>query len=102
MSDTALSTQSIISHLQSHRSEVRSRFGLDLIGLCGSHASGRAGEASDIDVAVRKSRPIHLGDVVSAKLWLEELLSRPVDLIFVEALPGYKRALVEEHYVELS
>lgn len=57
------------------------RFGLDALWLFGSHAVGRAGADSDVDLAAlfrRRSSPI---DLLDAQQDLAELLSCEVDLV---------------------
>jgi predicted nucleotidyltransferase len=89
------SADSLLDELRALRPEFKRRFEIDLIGLGGSQASGTANDESDIDVAVRRIGRIHLGTVVQARDWLATKFGRDVDLVFVDAMPTYKRSLFE-------
>lgn len=57
------------------------RFGLDTLWLYGSEAQGTAGPGSDVDLAAlfrRRTEPL---DVFDARIDLEEILHREVDLV---------------------
>jgi predicted nucleotidyltransferase len=84
------------------RAELVTQFGIELVGLGGSQANNTARPDSDIDLAVRKVRPIHLGHVMDAQDWLERQLERPVDLVFLDALPSYKRDVFNHDLMLLS
>jgi uncharacterized protein len=102
MGQPMLDKQTLLNQLRFLRPELENQFGIELVGLCGSQATGLARMDSDIDLAVRKVRQIHLGHVVDAKDWLEAKFNRQVDLVFLDALPSYKRTLFERDLLVLA
>ena len=101
MTGTPKTRSDLLCDLRSVRDKVAHDFGIDIFGLGGSQASGTARYDSDIDIAVRKLRPIHLGVVLDAKFWLEEKFNHQVDLVFVDSLPEYKREIFSKSIVSL-
>jgi uncharacterized protein len=55
--------------------------GLRLVIVFGSHASGRAREDSDIDMAFAAERPLEAGALFDLKMHAQCKVSSPVDLI---------------------
>ena len=75
---------------------LRSRYGVDQIGIFGSFARGEAGPDSDVDLLVSFSRPIGW-DFFDLKDFLEEKLSRKVDLVTERSIrPDWKSQILEE------
>lgn len=66
-------------------------------GVFGSVARGEAGEDSDIDLAVKFSRPPGLFKFVRVKLDLEKTLHKSVDLVSYTAIkPNLKPNIVKD------
>jgi predicted nucleotidyltransferase len=85
----------IITTLQRHQTELRAH-NVENIGVFGSHARGEAEPASDIDLLVTLNQPSLTG-YVRLKLYLEELLGRPVDLVQTETIrPELKDQIMRE------
>jgi uncharacterized protein len=61
--------------------EIRDRFGVDKLALFGSVARDEDGPESDVDVLVEFGRPAGYFTLVSLQLYLQEILSRPVDVV---------------------
>ncbi|MEK6752878.1 MAG: nucleotidyltransferase family protein [Chloroflexota bacterium] len=77
--------EKILSLLKTHKRQLK-KFGVRSISLFGSIARNQARKRSDIDLLVDFNRPIGLFEFARLKLYLEELLSRKVDLVTPEAL----------------
>ena len=87
----------ILRALTEHREHVRERFGVRSLALFGSIVRGEARSDSDVDLLVEFERPIGLFEFVRLKLYLEEVLGRPVDLVTPEAVrPALRERVVKE------
>jgi len=66
--------------LKEHREEIREKYGVVIVGVCGSYARGEQKESSDVDIIVELERPIGLKFY---ELWdyLENLLGIKVDVL---------------------
>ena len=60
---------------------LEGRFPLSALWLFGSEARGQARTDSDVDLAALSSRPISAEEILTARLDLEALLGRSVDLV---------------------
>jgi uncharacterized protein len=60
---------------------LEGRFPLSALWLFGSEAQGRARHDSDVDLAALFSQPVAPEHLLTARLDLEELLGRSVDLV---------------------
>ena len=74
---TLISTEKLASAL----SLLEGRFPLSAVWLFGSEARGQARVDSDVDLAVLFSRPVSGDELLAARLDLEVLLGRGVDLV---------------------
>lgn len=72
--------------LSSHMEEIRQRFNVESLALFGSVARGQAGTDSDLDILVYYTKMPGLFGYLELKEYLENLTSRPVDLVTVNAL----------------
>ena len=52
-----LTREKIVQLLQTERGHLAAEFGVSKIGLFGSYAKDRAGDASDIDLLMRANQP---------------------------------------------
>jgi len=75
----------IISLLKSRRRRLK-KFGIHSLSIFGSVARDQAHKNSDIDILVDFEKPIGLFEYARLKMYLEEILERPVDLVTPEAL----------------
>ena len=73
--------EEILSALQELRDELRVKYKVKEIGLFGSFLRGEQREGSDIDVVVEFAEDADLFDLVGVSLYLEEKLSRKVDVV---------------------
>lgn len=74
------SQEEILSLLRQYRNDLLVKYGVKRIGLFGSYAKGKAGDASDIDLIIELERPLGLKFVELAE-YLEGILGRKVDLL---------------------
>jgi predicted nucleotidyltransferase len=75
--------EEVIGEIHRHSREIRQRFAGDGLWIFGSLVLNESKRHSDVDllVAFAPGHPEGLLDFVSLKQWLENVLSRPVDLV---------------------
>jgi len=76
-----------------------SSFGVRSLALFGSLARDEAGSDSDADVLVKFRGPATLDSYMDLKMFLEELLGCPVDLVTRKAIKPRMRTYVEEEAI---
>ena len=62
------------------------KFGIHSLSIFGSVARDQAHKNSDVDILVDFEKPVGLFEYARLKMYLEEVLERPVDLVTPEAL----------------
>ena len=72
--------------LRDHLPELRERYGVQSLGIFGSHVRGEEREDSDLDLLVEYTRIPDLFEFVSLKLKLSEILAIRVDLVMKDGL----------------
>jgi uncharacterized protein len=92
----------VISFLSSHRQELEECFGVCSLALFGSMARDEAGPESDVDVLVEFHKTPGLAEYMDLKFWLEDRLSRQVDLVMKGALKSWARPLVEAESIRVA
>lgn len=95
-----LSLSSVIDHLQKHKQFMRDRFGVTRIGVFGSLVRGDSTPASDVDIVVEMEgdrKNIH--SFLQLKRFLENGISRRVDLGFEHALKPAVRERIRKHII---
>jgi uncharacterized protein len=87
-----------IELLKKQENVIRQKFGVKKIGIFGSFARVEEKEASDIDVLVEFEAGQKTFDhFMDLKFYLEDLYSRKIDLVTVEALrPQLKEDILRE------
>ena len=73
--------EQILGTMRSHLQDLSARYGLVRLGIFGSAARDQMTATSDIDVIVEM--PPDLFQLIGLKQELEELLDRPVDILYV-------------------
>jgi hypothetical protein len=93
--------QEIIKIIRNSKPEMESHYGVQRLGLFGSHVREKQRKKSDIDILVTFSRDIDLFDFLDLREYLEDQLHVKVDLVMESALkPAIgKRILSEVEYV---
>jgi uncharacterized protein len=75
----------ILAQLKSRKRRLK-KFGIHSLSVFGSVARDQANENSDVDILVDFERPVGLFEFARLKMYLEDVLERPVDLVTPEAL----------------
>lgn len=75
----------ILALLKSRKRRLK-KFGIHSLSIFGSVARDQTHENSDVDILVDFEKPIGLFEYARLKMYLEEILERPVDLVTPEAL----------------
>jgi len=75
------SLEEIREIIDQHRSELKTQFHVDRIGVFGSYVRGTQKKGSDIDFLVTFDEAIRLFDRVDLNIYLKELTGRKVDVI---------------------
>ena len=103
MSHPALpvSRDELIALLRSRTPDLR-RFGVRSLALFGSLARNEAHAASDVDLLVEFDAGPTFDRFMDLKLFLEDLLSRRVDLVTRAALRPRMRPLIEREAVRVA
>ena len=86
---------------RAHKSVLARRFGVVDIALFGSTARDEGAAGSDIDILVRFDGPATSKRFFGVQFYLEDLMSRPVDLVTDKALRPELRPYVEKEAVHV-
>ena len=81
----AMERDKILALLKSRRRRLQ-KFGIHSLSIFGSVARDQAHKNSDVDILVDFEKPVGLFEYARLKMYLEEVLERPVDLVTPEAL----------------
>ncbi len=91
----------ILRCLGEHREDLVG-MGVRSLAVFGSVARGEAGETSDLDLLVQFAAEPGFRGYMRLKLYLEDLLGRPVDLVMDEALKPWARPAVEKEAIRVA
>ena len=92
----------IITLLHDHREMLAEQFGARHLSLFGSAARDEMRPDSDVDVLVEFDGPATYDGYFSLKDCLEQLLSRPVDLVTTKGLKPRARQHVEQDLIRVT
>ena len=96
-----MSKHRVLALLNAHIPELERRFGVRDLALFGSTARGEADEQSDVDILVSFDGPATSARYFGVQFYLEDLLSRPVDLVTDKALRPELRPYVEREAIHV-
>ncbi|RKX85148.1 MAG: nucleotidyltransferase [Spirochaetes bacterium] len=84
--------------LSINKSEICERYGVNKIGIFGSYVRGEQNSRSDIDILVEfKKGYKNFDNYMELKFYLEELLSKDIDLLIESAInKKLKPGILEE------
>lgn len=88
-----------------NRYDLKKKYGVKRIGFFGSFVRSKQKETSDVDVLVEfEKRAKTFDNYMDLKFFLEDIFSRKVDLVIIDALkPDIKDRILEEiKYAERS
>lgn len=92
----------LLTYLKKNEAELRNKYGISKMGVCGSFLRGESGVGSDVDLLVEFDEGAEIGLLrfVEIERQLSELLGRHVDLVEKEALKPFigKQILKEVVY----
>ena len=86
----------VLDLLRAHKPLLVERFGVTQLALFGSFARDQATDRSDVDILVQFDGPATAKSYFGLQFYLEDLLSRPVDLVTTKALRNEFRPYVEQ------
>jgi hypothetical protein len=96
-----MSGAEILDLLASRRREITRQFGVRRLALFGSVARGEATPASDVDVLVEFSGPADSRRYFGLQFYIEDLVSRPVNLVTTKGLRAELRPVIEGNAVDV-
>lgn len=82
--------------------EIRQRFSVRALAIFGSLARDEATDDSDVDVLVVFNGKAGFDLFMDLKFYLEELLTRKVDLVTEKALRPQVRKAIEEELIHVA
>lgn len=87
-----------IEILKKNENSIKKKYGVKKIGVFGSFARGEGKEGSDVDILVDfKNGCKTFDNYMELKFFLEDLFSRSIDLVTMEALrPQLKDDILQE------
>ena len=85
----------VLDMLRTHKPTLAERFGVTEIALFGSFARDEATDGSDVDILIRFNGPATSRSYFGVQFYIEDLLSRHVDLVTDKALRSELRPYVE-------
>ena len=85
----------VLDLLRAHKPLLAERFGVTQLALFGSFARDQATDRSDVDILVQFDGPATAKSYFGLQFYLEDLLSRPVDLVTTKALRNEFRPYIE-------
>jgi len=91
----------IINILSGHREDIAG-FGVKSLLLFGSIARGDATETSDVDLLVEFTIPPGFDGYMDLKLYLQDLLNQPVDLVMHTALKPWAKASIKREAIHVA
>lgn len=92
----------ILSILDLHSEEIRSRFGVKRLALFGSAARDEMRENSDVDLLVSFEGPATFDGYMDLKFYLEDLLKSQVDLVTEKGLRKEIRPAIEREAIQVA
>ncbi len=75
----------ILALLKNRKRRLK-KFGVHSLSIFGSIARDQAHKNSDVDILVDFEKPVGLFEYARLKMYLEDILERPVDLVTPDAL----------------
>ena len=85
----------VLDLLRAHKPLLAERLGVTQLALFGSFARDQVTDRSDVDILVQFDGPATAKSYFGLQFYLEDLLSRPVDLVTTKALRNEFRPYVE-------
>jgi predicted nucleotidyltransferase len=89
--------EQILEFLREYKDELRTRFGVNRLGLVGSYARGEAGADSDIDIVVDLQSANTFRSFFGLLHFLQDILHRRIDLATEASLkPQVRESILKD------
>jgi uncharacterized protein len=93
--------EAILTLLRNHSPELH-KLGIRSLSVFGSVARGEISSDSDVDLLVEFDLPLTFDRYIQAKFYIEDLLGRPVDLVFPDTLKPRVRPNAEREAIRVA
>lgn len=91
----------LLKRLRAHKTTLVQNFGVTKLALFGSFARDQAADDSDVDILVQFNGPATSKQYFGVQFYIEDLLSRQVDLVTNKALRAEVRPYVERDIINV-
>lgn len=91
----------LLKRLRAHKTTLVQNFGVTELALFGSFARDQAADDSDVDILVQFNGPATSKQYFGVQFYIEDLLSRQVDLVTNKALRAEVRPYVERDIINV-
>ena len=91
----------LLKRLRAHKTTLVQNFGVTELALFGSFARDQAVDDSDVDILVQFNGPATSKQYFGVQFYIEDLLSRQVDLVTNKALRAEIRPYVERDIINV-
>lgn len=91
----------LLKRLREHKTTLVQNFGVTELALFGSFARDQAADDSDVDILVQFNSPATSKQYFGVQFYIEDLLSRQVDLVTNKALRAEVRPYVERDIINV-
>lgn len=91
----------LLKRLREHKTTLVQNFGVTELSLFGSFARDQAADDSDVDILVQFNGPATSKQYFGVQFYIEDLLSRQVDLVTNKALRAEIRPYVERDIINV-
>ena len=91
----------LLKRLRAHKTTLVQNFGVTELAIFGSFARDQAADDSDVDILVQFNGPATSKQYFGVQFYIEDLLSRQVDLVTNKALRAEIRPYVERDIINV-
>lgn len=91
----------LLKRLRAHKTTLVQNFGVTELAIFGSFARDQAADDSDVDILVQFNGPATSKQYFGVQFYIEDLLSRQVDLVTNKALRAEVRPYVERDIINV-
>jgi len=96
-----MNRETILQILKEHQDTLK-QMGVASLALFGSVARGETTSESDVDILVSFNEPVTFDGYMDVKIFLEDQLKCPVDLVVAEALHARIKPFVQQDAVYVT